>query len=187
MKFSTVLSAFWMPVACTSSRWVPVTAAIGSIADSTIFAEESEEPEDVVVVVVPHNNNNNNNNETTGGHIVGGVNAARGEFPYYAHAAGDGVCGAVLIATNIILTAAHCSSLFKNGQDPWIVGSTDMLFTDEIDSVYQESMTQSSFSIHPTTIRRRKKMIWPLLFYNNSLPIPMSDSLHLPIRTIKML
>ena len=149
MKFSTVLSAFWMPVACTSSRWVPVTAAIGSIADSTIFAEESEEPEDVVVVVVPHNNNNNNNNETTGGHIVGGVNAARGEFPYYAHAAGDGVCGAVLIATNIILTAAHCSSLFKNGQDPWIVGSTDMLFTDEIDSVYQESMAQSSFSIHP--------------------------------------
>jgi trypsin len=88
------------------------------------------------------------NNETHGD-IVGGVDAERGEFPYYAHPAGDGVCGGALIATNIILTAAHCSSLYKKGDYPWIVGSTDVLFTDDIDAEFQESIEQESFSIHP--------------------------------------
>jgi Trypsin len=47
--------------------------------------------------------------ENVGGHIVGGENAAKGEFPYYATPTGEnGICGGALIATNIILTAAHC-------------------------------------------------------------------------------
>ena len=47
--------------------------------------------------------------DNVGGHIVGGENAAKGEFPYYATPTGEnGICGGALIATNIILTAAHC-------------------------------------------------------------------------------
>jgi hypothetical protein len=53
--------------------------------------------------------------DNVGGHIVGGQDAAPGEFPYYATPTGEnGVCGGALIATNIILTAAHCAYICIN-------------------------------------------------------------------------
>jgi secreted trypsin-like serine protease len=56
--------------------------------------------------------------DNVGGHIVGGEDAAKGEFPYYATPTGEnGICGGALIATNIILTAAHCTWSEKTGAD----------------------------------------------------------------------
>lgn len=46
--------------------------------------------------------------------IVGGQPAEVGEYPSYAVKTGGG-CGATLIHSDILVTAAHCSSLFRKG------------------------------------------------------------------------
>ena len=55
------------------------------------------------------------------GSIVGGVTVVDiDEFPHYAINAGSGRCGASLIARNILITVAHCSSVFLVGQTMFI-------------------------------------------------------------------
>jgi len=55
------------------------------------------------------NINNNNNSPKIQPRIVGGtsVNPAENRYPYFALMWGQGVCGGVLIAPSIVLTAAH--------------------------------------------------------------------------------
>jgi secreted trypsin-like serine protease len=43
-------------------------------------------------------------------HIVGGVDAPPGKYPYYAIPSSNIVCGATLIHEDILITAAHCNS-----------------------------------------------------------------------------
>jgi len=47
--------------------------------------------------------------------IVGGDPAAAGRFPAYAIPDfGNGLCGSVLIAPDVLLTAAHCGGVFRD-------------------------------------------------------------------------
>jgi secreted trypsin-like serine protease len=58
---------------------------------------------------------------------VGGVPVASiDDFPYFATNSFSGRCGAALIAPNILITAAHCSSTFSIGQTVYI-GITTLL------------------------------------------------------------
>lgn len=43
--------------------------------------------------------------------IIGGVDAADGEFPFFVHSAENNTCGGSLIHPDIVLTAAHCEGL----------------------------------------------------------------------------
>ena len=54
--------------------------------------------------------------------IVGGWNAAPGQFPYYVEFGG---CGGALIASDIVLFAAHCVSSSFPGTNKIYIGGTD--------------------------------------------------------------
>ena len=49
----------------------------------------------------------NNNNNGTDPFVVGGDDASKGEFPFFARFV-DGSCGGTLIAPDRVVTAAHC-------------------------------------------------------------------------------
>ena len=56
--------------------------------------------------------NNNNNNIFLNPRIIGGFSAPKDRYPYYVSLSdrfGDHRCGGVLVAPEVVLTAAHCS------------------------------------------------------------------------------
>lgn len=55
--------------------------------------------------------------------IVGGTPAGAKEYPAYAVPVAGDLCGAVLIHSDILLTAGHCEGVFEEGQDVYIGGS----------------------------------------------------------------
>lgn len=55
------------------------------------------------------------------GRIVGGTPADEGEYPFYAYPRGMMLCGATLIAPEILLTAAHCGGVWTSGA---LIGKT---------------------------------------------------------------
>jgi len=71
---------------------------------SSAAAEPVGEPDD------SHKNNNKHRKA-----IAGGNPADLGEYPSFAHPVGNG-CGATLIRSDILLTAAHCYKRFKVGR-----------------------------------------------------------------------
>ena len=48
--------------------------------------------------------------------IVGGTQAATGEFPWFVSSVGNGYCGASLISPTVVMTAAHCGDVFGEGR-----------------------------------------------------------------------
>ena len=52
--------------------------------------------------------------------IVGGESAYAGEFPWFASSIEGSLCGASLVAPNVLLTAAHCARAFEVGQDVYV-------------------------------------------------------------------
>jgi secreted trypsin-like serine protease len=74
--------------------------------------------------------------------IVGGVPSLPGEFPSYAIPQGlstqnsGGLCGATLIHSDILLSAAHCEGSFVNGV---YIGCNCLNGTDAVESIGVES------------------------------------------------
>mmetsp|Transcript_10713 Transcript_10713/g.21325 ORF Transcript_10713/g.21325 Transcript_10713/m.21325 type:complete len:326 (-) Transcript_10713:93-1070(-) len=86
----------------------------------------------------------NDSNETVApkgsndaGRIIGGTFATKGQFNYVAQFSRGSACGGMLIAPNIILTAAHCKGGFKSAylgfydyNSPY--GREEIMIEDEI-------------------------------------------------------
>ncbi|XP_053687227.1 brachyurin-like [Sabethes cyaneus] len=91
--------------------------------------------------------------------ITNGQEASRGQFPYYVvvlsdFAAGTGLCGATVLTTNYILTAAHCVHNAQGGLV--IVGAHDRT-AEETHSQQRILFEASGIKIHdgyaPTSVR----------------------------------
>jgi secreted trypsin-like serine protease len=65
----------------------------------------------ILTIAGQHNTTNvTNDARSLQSRIVGGILAKAGDFPSFAIGSG---CGATLIHSDILLTAAHCSGTFK--------------------------------------------------------------------------
>lgn len=72
-------------------------------------------------------------------YIVGGTPAAAGAYPSFAHPhtsnrQGYGLCGAVLVHADVLLTAGHCESAFRRGTAVHL-GGTQLSGTDAFDTI----------------------------------------------------
>ena len=52
--------------------------------------------------------------------IVGGEDAFKEEFPWFASSISGSLCGASLISPRVLLTAAHCRRAFRDGTDVYV-------------------------------------------------------------------
>lgn len=73
--------------------------------------------------------------------IVGGVDADMNEFPFFVHSVGSALCGGSLIHPDIVLTAAHCESVFSSGNEVYI-GSNERLPDGSVERIRVEYLVK---------------------------------------------
>jgi trypsin len=119
--------------------------------------------------------------DKVGINIVGGAPAPIGAYPSYVHSVGSGgLCGATLIHSDILISAAHCRSVFSYGRTVAIGATT----RDGSDAV-ENSTVVSTYS-HPRYVPKKFKFDFmlvkisslsmaPLSAINRNTTIPMND------------
>lgn len=58
--------------------------------------------------------------------IVGGKDAIHGRYPAYGIPTGNTLCGATLIAPDLMISAAHCKGAFTSGASTVAIGGTKL-------------------------------------------------------------
>lgn len=67
---------------------------------------------------------------SNGKRIVGGKDAVRGKYPSYGIPTGSVLCGATLIAPDLMISAAHCKGAFTSGPSAVAIGGTKLKAED---------------------------------------------------------
>ena len=115
--------------------------------------------------------------------IVGGTTVTKGVYPSYAHVIGGGVlCGATLIHSDILLTAAHCQSAFtydrriaigatfRNGSD-----ATEVF---NVVSIYQHPNYNSEDKTYDIMLVKMNSFSnAPLASINRNIAVPIDNEL----------
>jgi trypsin len=115
--------------------------------------------------------------------IVGGTNVSSGVYPSYAHVIGQGIlCGATLIHSDILLTAAHCQFAFvydrriaigatlRNGSD-----AAEIL---SVVSIHQHPMyTRENATYDIMLVKMNSSSEAPIASINRNTRVPNDDEL----------
>ena len=119
------------------------------------------------------------NNSTAS--IVGGTIVARGVYPSYAHVIGFGsLCGATLIHSDILLTAAHCQSAFTYDRRI-AIGATfrngsDAAEVYNVESIHQHPMyIRENFTYDVMLVKMNSFSAAPVVSINRNTVAPVDN------------
>jgi secreted trypsin-like serine protease len=119
---------------------------------------------------------------SSGGHadkrIVGGKDAVKGRYPAYGIPTGSVLCGATLIAPDLMLSAAHCKGAFTEGSSTVAIGGIHLDFSDAVEVI--GVMFEVAHPEYDAETAANDVMLIKLDQAASATPVVMNDQTNLP-------